>query len=189
MPTAGRISGSRKQKLRLRPPSFGDFTYEVSTRDDEAEQAGLSFLRGVGFVGYAQVEFKRDSRDGVLKLIECNPRMTASHELMRRSGIEVAQFIYDRIVGAQPAQARRYRAGVRIWRGPDDAVAFLAYRREGSLSTGAWLRSLAHRKHAFLFSWRDPGPSLAEWRRAPFRLRRRLNRRRATVPDGEPTPG
>ena len=59
------------------------------------------------------VEFKRDTRDGRLKLIECNHRFTAANELVRRAGIDLARIAYDRACGddVPPTPAIRAATG------------------------------------------------------------------------------
>ena len=48
---------------------------------DEVVEQGLALLRGIGFRGLSQVEFKRDARDGRYKLMEINPRLWQWHGL------------------------------------------------------------------------------------------------------------
>ena len=69
-------------------------------------ELGLAFLRGAGVRGLANVEFKRDERDGRLKLIECNYRFTAPNEQFRRAGMDLALFVVQP-AGRPPGTARR----------------------------------------------------------------------------------
>ena len=50
-----------------------------------------SALRELGFHGIAQVEWKRDPRDGRQKLIEVNPRLWQWHGLTGACGADVTQ--------------------------------------------------------------------------------------------------
>ena len=93
--------------------------------------------------GIANVEFKRDERDGRLKLIECNDRFTAANEQFRRAGLDLALFVYSRLAGRPAPPVDAYRAGVRLWHPGKDFRAFLELRRRGELTTAAWLRSVA----------------------------------------------
>ncbi len=61
-----------KRKLRQFPPRFGTGTYHVTEWQPEVAEVGLRFFQGIGLRGLGNVEFKRDERDGQLKLIECN---------------------------------------------------------------------------------------------------------------------
>lgn len=150
-----------KRKLRQYPPGFGIGTYHETTADPEVAAAGLRFLRAAGVRGLGNVEFKRDARDGRLKLIECNPRFTMSNELIRRAGIDLALFCYSRAAGLEPPPVDSYRVGMRLLDPLGDARAFIAYRRLGELSTRRWLSSLMHRQQLPAFALRDPLPALA----------------------------
>lgn len=152
-----------KQKLRQFPPSFGLTTYHQVDREPEVMALGLRFFRGIGLRGPACVEFKRDSRDGRLVLIECNPRFTAGHELVRHSGIDLALLAYNRLTARGTPPLDDYRVGVRMWHPVEDTRTFLELRRRGDITSRRWLRSVMHRQHFPLFSWKDPGPSLFAW--------------------------
>jgi predicted ATP-grasp superfamily ATP-dependent carboligase len=122
----------------------------------------------------ANVEFKRDARDGQLKLIECNLRFTAANELVRHAGIDLAALAYNRVTGRPDPPLDRYRTGVRLWNPLPDVRSLAAHRKQGDLTVARWIVSLLHPLHLPLWSWRDPGPSI----RALARRARRLVVRR-----------
>lgn len=159
-----------KSKLRQYPVGFGLATYHVIDRDEDTIEVGVRFVQGMGVRGVACVEFKRDLRDGRLKLIECNHRFTAGYELVRHAGIDVALLAYNRASGRPDPPLNSYRTGVSMWHPVEDARAFASYRRNGELTLRAWLRSLARPQHFPMFSWRDPKPSLASISRFPLWL-------------------
>lgn len=159
-----------KHKLRQFPPAFGLGTYHVIDRDEEVMEAGLRFFRGVGLRGMGCVEFKRDARDGRLVVIECNHRFTAGHELVRHAGIDLALLAYDRLAGRPTAPIRGYRAGAHQWHPVEDLRAMWRLRASGELGARQWARTLRHRQHFPLFSWRDPMPSVRSWQRLLKRL-------------------
>lgn len=156
-----------KRKLRQYPVGFGMGTYHVTDWNEEVARVGLQFCRGVGIVGMATPEFKRDSRDGRLKLIECNHRFTMSNELARRVGVNMALLAYDRLTGVPIEEPAGYAHGVHLWSPGQDTSAFLEARRLGRMTLREWLGSLLHRQHLALFDRNDTGPFFA-------RLRRRL---------------
>lgn len=149
-----------KRKLRQQPPRFGIGTYHETTADPEVAQAGANFLRAVGLRGLGNVEFKRDHRDGQLKLIECNARFTLVNELVRRAGVDLAVFAYNRLTGLPLPVIEGYRVGLRLWDPVNDARAFLAYRRMGELTTREWIGSLLHRQVLPAAALRDPLPAV-----------------------------
>jgi D-aspartate ligase len=149
-----------KRKLRQYPPLFGLATYHMMTREPEVIELGLRFCQGVGLRGIGVVEFKRDARDGTLKLIECNARLTMGTELIHHSGVDLARIAYERALGQRVAPVTDYRVGVRMLRPIEDVRAAVALRREGQLSAREWLTSLRHPQHLAVWSWRDPLPML-----------------------------
>jgi D-aspartate ligase len=167
-----------KRKLRQYPAGFGGGTYHLTEWADDVADAGRRFLQAAGVRGLANVEFKRDPRDGRLKLIECNARFTAGNEIVRLAGVDLAWIAYARMTGQSPGEIGRGRDGVRMWYPMKDTLACLELRRSGELTFPAWARSLAHRQTFPLWSMTDPGPSLAELMRIPSRAVRKLNRRR-----------
>jgi D-aspartate ligase len=166
-----------KRKLRQWPVHFGLACYQVTTWEPDLAEAGLRFCQGTGIRGIGTVEFKRDPRDGRLKFIECNPRLTGSNEIVRRAGIEIPQIAYLRALGQPPPRVSGYRTGVHQWYPAEDIKALRAYRETGELTTGAWARSLLHRQHFPMLGAEDPWPSLASFGvRVAKAVRRRIAR-------------
>jgi len=163
-----------KRIIRRFPVGMGTACYHVTDWNPEVADLALKLCTQVGLRGLANVEFKRDPRDGQLKLIECNARFTASNGLVARSGFDLGRFVYNRIVGLPQPPLEHYRRGLRLWDPIRDFEAFLELRRRGELSFGAWLRSVLHRQSFPYFQWSDPWPALM---RTLKPLRNRLSRR------------
>jgi D-aspartate ligase len=147
-----------KRKMRQFPPGFGTGTYHATNHDPEVAELGRRFFEAIGLRGLGNVEFKRDRRDGRLKVIECNARFTGCNEVIRHAGIDLALFSYNRLVGRPTPPVEDYRDDVRWWEPVNDTRAFLVYRRRGELTLPAWLRSLAHRQHFPVARLSDPLP-------------------------------
>jgi D-aspartate ligase len=168
-----------KQKLRQYPVTFGAGVYHVMDWNDEVAELTVRFCQAIGLRGLLNVEFKRDSRDGRLMLIEANHRFTASTALHVAAGLDVPLFVYNRLTGAPlPHVGRPYREGATLWYPLDDFRAFKEYRRRGEMTTLQYVRSIAKRQHFSVASLGDPGPLLLAlkprvrgfWRRARRRL-------------------
>jgi D-aspartate ligase len=150
-----------KRKYRQYPIHHGLGTLHRSYEDAELRALGERFVRGSGLRGIAVVEFKRDARDGRLKLMECNVRFTKSNDVIVRSGIDMPKLFYGRITGAPYPPVDDFEAGVGLWWPREDRWAFRQYRAEGELTRGQWLASLRGRTYVPVFSLTDPGPSLS----------------------------
>jgi predicted ATP-grasp superfamily ATP-dependent carboligase len=73
--THGRLlAWCTKRKLRQYPPGFGNGSYQVSVDCPEITEQSIGLLRRLNCRGFASIEYKRDSRDGQMKLMEINPR-------------------------------------------------------------------------------------------------------------------
>ncbi|GAA5157556.1 hypothetical protein GCM10023321_35970 [Pseudonocardia eucalypti] len=150
-----------KRVIRRCPPMRGVACYHATTNDPEVRELGRRFVQASGLRGLANVEFKRDTRDGQLKLIECNARFVAPDALVAAAGVELAQLVYRRLTGETVQWPTEYRSGLRMWAPVDDLRALIALRRAGELTVPAWLRSVAHRQMLQVFRWDDPLPAVA----------------------------
>jgi D-aspartate ligase len=94
------------RKLLQDPPVVGSARVAETIWVEEVVEQGLALLRGLGFHGVSQVEFKRDPRDGVYKLIEVNPRLWQWHALAAACGVNLAHIAYRDLIGQRPAPTR-----------------------------------------------------------------------------------
>jgi predicted ATP-grasp superfamily ATP-dependent carboligase len=155
-----------KRVLRRFPVNMGEACYHVTDHNPEVAELSLRLFRHAGLRGLANAEFKRDLRDGRLKLIECNARFTAANGLVAASGLDLAAFVYNRLTGRPLPPLDHYRAGLRLWYPTRDWQAFLQLRRRGELTLWGWLRSVTHRQTFPYFRWDDPLPTLLSGLRA-----------------------
>lgn len=79
------------RKLRQYPVGFGSASLVRSENCHETLDISLSFLTKLGFNGICGTEFKRDLRDGQLKIIEINPRPTLWFSLTNACGKRIVE--------------------------------------------------------------------------------------------------
>lgn len=166
-----------KLKLRQYPTRFGLGTYHLTKWQPDVAELGLSFFKSIGLRGMGNVEFKRDRRDGLLKLIECNPRFTNAQEQVRAAGIDFGLLSYARATGTDLPPLDRFRDDVGLWFPLGDIRALRQYRQDGEWTIASWMRSLAHRQVFPLWSPGDPAPSLRNATAHAGGLARRIGRR------------
>jgi len=111
------------RKLRQTSPGVGTCRVGEAVWVEEVVELGLRLLRGLGFHGIAQVEFKQDPRDGAFKLIEVNPRLWQWHALAAACGVDLPRIAYWDLLGARLPPARQNGAG-RRW-----AITLMAGKR------------------------------------------------------------
>ena len=175
-----------KQKLRQWPVRFGGGCYHLTDHDPEVIELALRFLRGAGVRGLANVEFKRDYRDGHLKLIEVqSPHDGGRPASSDAAGLDLPMFLYTRVVGLPEPAMDSYRQGLALWYPFYDFRAARAYRRAGG-SVRAMVAQPAAPPALPLADWDDPGPMLAALRARVTGVCRRI--RRAGRPTVRPAP-
>ena len=150
-----------KRIIRRYPKNMGPACYHVTDWIPELAGHGQRFFRHLGFRGLGNIEFKLDVRDGILKMIECNARFTASDYLIACSGLELGLVVYRDLTGQPQALPASYRQGMTLWSPVEDFHAFRERRRNGELTFGRWLLSVLRPQVFQYFSWRDPMPGVA----------------------------
>lgn len=152
-----------KRIIRRFPVGEGLACYHVTDWEPDVRELGLRLFRHVGLRGLGNIEFKRDDRDGKLKVIECNARFTAANALLVASGCDLGLFVYGRLAGlpVRLPQPGAYARGLHLWSPGRDLRAFLTLNSRGELSLPVWLASLAHRQVLPYFRWYDPVPAIA----------------------------
>jgi predicted ATP-grasp superfamily ATP-dependent carboligase len=82
-------------------------------------KAADGLVRSIGLEGYSEIEFRRDGQ-GRAKLMEINPRLSASVEVAVRAGVDFPHLLYEWARGAVVPRVKGYRVGVRMrWLGGD----------------------------------------------------------------------
>jgi predicted ATP-grasp superfamily ATP-dependent carboligase len=119
-------------KLRQNPPGYGVMRVGVSTpRNEDVESLAERLVTHGGYRGFASIEFKRDDRDGQLKLIEVNVRMPRSLWLPIASGVDFPWVIFNDIVRGERIEIREYVEGLYwIELYPDLLHMFFGRRKE-----------------------------------------------------------
>ena len=93
-------------------------------------------------------------------MVDVNHRFLDSTEVVRRSGMNVAQLTYDRSTGRPVDPPTTFRENVRLLFALEDVRAFVELR--GDLKFSDWARSLAGVQHFPIFAWDDPLPSVSD---------------------------
>lgn len=150
-----------KKVFRRYPVNSGGATYHATEWLPETAREGLKFFQNTNFRGLGNIEFKTDTRDGQLKIIEVNARFTAAQELAVRAGAPIDLIVYCQLTGQPVPTFTEYAQDMRYWYPVKDFLAFLQLRNMGQLSFGEWIRSLEPRRHVDpLFDLSDVRPLL-----------------------------
>jgi predicted ATP-grasp superfamily ATP-dependent carboligase len=152
-----------KRCVRRYPIGSGIGTYQITEWLPETAEEGRKFFNGIDFKGMGHVEFKRDLRDGKLKIIECNPRFSAAQEVVLRSGIDMAYLIYLHLTGNKFKTVTKYKNFVTLWSPILDFKAFKQLQSKNELTFFDWLKNVSHRQAFPFFNISDPMPFIIKF--------------------------
>lgn len=174
-------------KIRNSPPETGSPSVVVSRKIPELAEAGRRLLAALGYRGYANVEFKRDPRDGLYKLIEVNARHNLSAAMAIRAGINFPRLEYlHRMYGEVPAP-HDYAEGVHWIDITRDLRVAPAYLRRADYSVRRFVQPYLTRPVFAVASRRDPRPAVIRSRYAAGQVLRLLRARLTGRPANRPT--
>jgi D-aspartate ligase len=149
-----------KRLLRRHRENEGGATYHITDWNPELAEMGLRLFRRVGLRGLANVEFKRDPRDGILKLIEINARYAGGQALVTLSGIDQALLAYGQLTGRPYQPSSNYRRDLVMWDPIPDFLEFVSLARRGRITFAQWCREVARADTTPVFDLRDPVPGI-----------------------------
>jgi D-aspartate ligase len=150
-----RIGACMMRELRTAPISFGSASVVEPVSDVEADELCDRFLRSIGYTGICEIELKRDSRDGLVKMIEANPRYSVTADAAPYAGVDLGWLHYLDLIGVavqfESHDGRDFRHIVLS----RDVSSFRSYRRLGLLPWKEFLQSYRPPVHFFDFDLRD----------------------------------
>lgn len=147
------------RKLLMRPPGRGIGCLIESVSADRLADIAGEFLRSVGHIGIAGLEFKKDARDGCWKLLDVNPRWGQGDSLAAICGLDMAWLYYRDAQGEELGAADDYRRGVKWVQLRSYLRSSLAARRETGVSLLRRALSLRGELHHSVLAWDDLGPT------------------------------
>lgn len=154
------------RKLRQYPPGFGSASLVSSEACPETLELSARFLAKIGFQGVCGAEFKRDPRDGQLKIIEINPRPTLWFQAAHDAGKRPVQAAVADLMGVAAPADRPQNGSVRWRYALKDAASALYYRRHGRSfvfpAPAVGRAQPGTRSSWAVFSAEDPMPAFVE---------------------------
>lgn len=144
--------------IRNAPPELGSPRVVLSEAIPEVIASGRELLKAMGFYGYSCIEFKRDTRDGVYKLMEVNGRHNRSLLLAVRCGINFPWLQYRHLIEGEMPSERPYETGV-YWIDITRDIAYSAtYLKEEHYAPVRYLRPYISPHIFAIFDLKDPKP-------------------------------
>jgi D-aspartate ligase len=143
------------RQVRTDPIYFGSASVVEPVNDPEAHTLSDAFLREIQYAGLCELELKRDSRDGTLKLIEANPRYSVTSDAAPPAGVDLGWLHYLDLIGfdVQPVRQNSFQYRHIVLR--RDFKTFRSYLKAGLLNWREFFRSYRRPVYFFDFDWRD----------------------------------
>jgi len=155
----GVVADCMARKVRQGPPRSGLPRVVISAEVPEVVEPARRLLEALGLEGFACVEFRRDERDGIYKLLEVNGRHNLSSLLSIRCGLNFPWIAYRHIVAGELPEPVSARTGL-YW--IDEWLELAFNRSQAGRDSDTWRQILRPwaREHVFaVFDRSDPGPS------------------------------
>ncbi len=146
------------RKVRLDPPRFGSPRVLVSEKIPEIIETGRALIRTIGFNGFTCTEFKRDSRNGIYKLMEVNGRHNLTGSLAVKCGINFPWIMYCHLSGYPVPLYKDYKSGI-YWIDLCKDVQHTLYSRDmENFSLLDYMRPYFKKKVFGVLDSKDPQP-------------------------------
>jgi D-aspartate ligase len=150
-----RIANAMFLELRCNPMQFGPASVTEPVLDPETDEVCDRFLRSMQYTGLCEIEMKRDGRDGRVKMIEANPRLTGGGDAAPYAGVDLCWVHYLDLIGKTPAPVGPNGKDFRHIDLRSDVGAIFAYRRARLISWGDVIRSYKRPRAFFDFDIHD----------------------------------
>jgi predicted ATP-grasp superfamily ATP-dependent carboligase len=156
------------RRRRQHPPDFGRASTFVETYDEpEVEALSERVLGAIAYDGLVELEYKRDPRDGMFKLLDFNARTWGYHTIAPAAGVDFPYLLYRHALGLD-VERQSTRPGVRWVRLLTDLPTGYVQIRAGDFRVRDYLQTLRSAHTEAVFSRADPLPGLAELALLPY---------------------
>lgn len=104
------LAGVVYEKLRYYPVNGGSSVLNKTVHRPDILEEAVKVMRQMKWVGLCDFDFIADPRDGVVKLMEINPRYPESFRATCAAGIDMTKIVYELAKGLEPAAQLEYRS-------------------------------------------------------------------------------
>lgn len=161
-------------KLREHPIKYGTATYSRSISIPQVLENAIPLVKSLNYTGVCEIEFMRDLRDGIYKLIEINPRTWLWVGLAKACGVDYAYLIYSYLNNQTIEYPQIYKIDIKWINWVTDSVYGIKGIVKGHFTIVEYLKSLKGEKVRAIWSNSDIMPGLL----FPFLLIHIASRRR-----------
>jgi predicted ATP-grasp superfamily ATP-dependent carboligase len=156
------------KKIRQRPMDFGNCTFAISEWEPQLVEMGTDFLSAINYYGLSELEIKKDSRDGVFKLIEMNARTWLWHSLAIKCGVDFPYLLYKDMIGGDENPLTTFQENIKWMHIYTDLGIMAKEVLRGNMKLREYLSTLSGKKDFSVLSRDDPLPFIGETLLLPY---------------------
>ncbi len=162
-------------KTRWFPIDGGSTCCSTTVERPDVVENSVRLLQEIGWRGYGDVDLIEDPRDGLVKVMEINPRITASVKICFKAGVNFARQIVEDELGRTTTAYPDYKKGVCLRYMHTDLLWFLSSpeRFRTKPSWFSWKKTVDQ-----IWSFKDPLPFFAYSIEAVMKYRKEMKKRK-----------
>jgi predicted ATP-grasp superfamily ATP-dependent carboligase len=96
-------------KLRYYPINGGSSVLNKTEHRSDILQQAVKVMNELKWVGLCDFDFITDPKDGIVKLMEINPRFPESYRATVAAGVDMSKIIYQLAIGQKPQPQLKYK--------------------------------------------------------------------------------
>ena len=147
-------------KLRYFPLDGGVSALNCTVKRDDIEALGTTLLQAMHWYSYADLDLITDPRDGLVKIMEINPRITGSVKICFEAGVDFSDMLVKLATGDEIPAIPAYKTGIFLRHPGIDLLWFLK-SADRFKTKPSWFRLVDETVKYEVLSLSDPGPTLA----------------------------
>ena len=162
------------QKCRWFPLDGGAATMCVTLHHEHIQNMCLRLLNIIGWRGYCDIDMMEDPRDGSIRIIEINARISANVKLCFAAGIDVARLLAELYLGNGVSNCLEYPDNICLRCIHTDLLWFIKSPERFS-SKPSWFK-IKNTKDQ-IFSFTDPVPFITFSVSSLFKYKKEMKKR------------
>jgi len=151
------INATVIHKIRFYPKKGGSSCYNQTVERNDLVKLCFNVLKEINWIGFADFDLIEDPRDGIIKIMEINPRIPACIRASFNAGVDFVENIIKVSSGSSPTKYK-YLPGSYLRYFGLDLLWFLGSKNRFKTQP-SWFKGFFSSKHYLQDgSWDDPKP-------------------------------
>jgi D-aspartate ligase len=147
-------------KIRHYPLEGGVSALNCTVFREDITFLGYKLLKAMNWYSYADIDLIADPRDGLVKIMEVNPRITGSVKICFEAGVDFANMLVALALGREVEPVNGYRSGIYL-RNPGMDFLWFLKSKDRLQADPSWFWLLGKNLTYEVLSVYDPGPAIA----------------------------